>query len=71
MIDENCPICFGSGWVCENHPNRAWDEEGCQCGAGMPCECQCANGLEEPDVGGVLIKTPAAKNLRQLWLFFR
>jgi hypothetical protein len=37
----------------------------------MPCECQCANGLEEPDAGGVLIKTPAAKNLRQLWLFFR
>jgi len=27
----------------------AWDEKkGCQCGAGMPCECQHANGLEEP-----------------------
>jgi hypothetical protein len=41
MIDPRCPKCFGLGWVCENHPNRAWsDELGCQCGAGMPCECQ-------------------------------
>jgi hypothetical protein len=24
------------GWVCENHPDRAWDKEmGCECGAGM------------------------------------
>ncbi len=30
----------GTGWVCENHPKRARIEEiGCQCGAGMPCEC--------------------------------
>jgi hypothetical protein len=55
MIDPDCSICFGIGWVCENHPNRAWDEEkGCQCGAGMPCDCQRANGLEEPDVSHVI-----------------
>jgi hypothetical protein len=31
---------LGIGWVCENHPQRAWAKElGCQCGAGMPCEC--------------------------------
>lgn len=41
MIDTRCKICFGLGWVCENHPRRAWSAElGCQCGAGMPCECQ-------------------------------
>jgi hypothetical protein len=55
MIDPNCPVCFGLGWVCENHPMRAWDEKlGCQCGAGMPCECQRETGLEQPDVSRVL-----------------
>ena len=56
MINPECPICFGIGWVCENHPNRAWDEQkGCQCGAGMPCECVRADGLEEPDISAVLM----------------
>ena len=55
MIDPTCPVCFGMGWVCENHPKRAWDGRiGCQCGAGMPCECQRANGLELPDVNKIL-----------------
>jgi hypothetical protein len=55
MIDPNCPICLGLGWVCENHPNRAWDnKEGCQCGAGMPCECQRTSSLEQPDVSQIL-----------------
>jgi hypothetical protein len=50
-----CPICFGLGWVCENHPKRACSEElGCQCGAGMPCECVSVDGLEGPDVNQVL-----------------
>jgi hypothetical protein len=45
---KDCPICFGIGWVCENHPDRAWDKQlGCDCGAGMPCKC---NSDEEPDV---------------------
>lgn len=37
-----CPICRGEGWVCENHPNKVWGagyENGCECGAGMPCRC--------------------------------
>jgi hypothetical protein len=39
MIIPNCPICFGLGFVCENHPDLAWSEElGRQCGAGEPCE---------------------------------
>ena len=38
-----------------NHPRQAWDEKlGCQCGAGMPCECQRASDLETPDVSKVL-----------------
>jgi hypothetical protein len=43
---------FGIGWVCENHPDRAWDRElGCECGAGIPCKC---NDADEPDTSGVL-----------------
>jgi len=55
MTNPNCPICFGIGFVCENHPDRAWSAElGCQCGAGEPCACNRSDdideGLEEPDV---------------------
>jgi hypothetical protein len=47
-MDKNFLICFGIGWVCENHPDHAWhDELGCQCGAGEPCRC---NKADEPDV---------------------
>jgi hypothetical protein len=61
-MDKNCPICFGVEWVCENHPDRAWDEKlGCQCGAGMSCR---SNGGEEPDTSAVLIeeKKPTTKH---------
>jgi hypothetical protein len=59
-MTTKCRICFGLGWVCENHPNRVWSEElGCQCGAGMPCECVRTDGLEEPDVSGVLSENPS------------
>lgn len=34
----NCDICQNSGWVCVNHPLKAWDLE-CSCGAGKPCAC--------------------------------
>lgn len=35
---DDCPVCLGSGHVCEDHPDKAWgDGDGC-CGApGMPC----------------------------------
>jgi hypothetical protein len=51
MTNKNCPICFGIGWVCENHPTRAWDEMlGCTCGAGDPCPvCNKPQEFEEPD----------------------
>ena len=34
-----CVFCDDIGWVCEDHPNMAWDiPDGCQCGApGAPC----------------------------------
>ena len=39
-MDQECENCRGLGWVCENHPSQPWSSrEGCQCGAGMPCEC--------------------------------
>lgn len=40
---ENCRVCDGTGWVCENHADRPWDglsasDESCRCGgAGAPC----------------------------------
>jgi hypothetical protein len=41
MVDTRCKICFGLGWVCGNHPNRAWsDELGCKCGPAKACKCQ-------------------------------
>ena len=36
-------------------PGQGWDrDKGCECGAGMPCECQRANGLEQPDVSKLM-----------------
>jgi hypothetical protein len=66
MINPNCSICFGLGFVCENHPDRAWSEElGCQCGAGEPCECNRSPdinaGIEEPDASHIIPDTDAKK----------
>lgn len=41
----HCPTCVDTGYVCENHPDRAWggltgDE--CCGGAGMPCPACCS-----------------------------
>jgi hypothetical protein len=48
-----CEHCAGTGWVCENHPDRPWDKNlrnGCECGAGEPCaRCNGAEG-EAPDI---------------------
>lgn len=48
----DCPHCLGTGWVCENHTDKAWygfisdqhvenpDPSVCYCGgAGMRCRC--------------------------------
>lgn len=40
---ENCPVCHGARWVCEDHPGKPWDDasehpDACHCGgAGAPC----------------------------------
>jgi hypothetical protein len=39
-MSKHCPICEGTKWVCENHPEKPWTDtspRGCECGAGMPC----------------------------------
>jgi hypothetical protein len=55
-MKPNCPYCFGLGWVCENHPHLPWtdDKLGCQCGAGMPCQCNRFGAYEEPDVSKII-----------------
>ena len=54
MTNAKCPTCLGIRKGLRNHPERAWSEElGCQCGAGMPCECVSVDGLEEPGCGGL------------------
>jgi hypothetical protein len=57
-VNPKCPYCKGLGWVCENHPHLAWsdDEAGCQCVAGMLCECNRAEGHEEPDLSQVIVE---------------
>jgi AAA domain len=42
----------------------AWttDPMGCQCVAGMPCECLRADGIEEPDVSQVFDEKTPARN---------
>ena len=35
-MDKNCPICFGIGWVCEHHLDRAWSESLAAVRAGVP-----------------------------------
>jgi len=59
MIDRRCPYCQGLGWVCENHPQLAWSDEvdGCQCGAGMPCECQVDVGELQPVILEIITET--------------
>ncbi len=40
MTQKECEICYGEGWVCEDHTNKAWgDGNGCCGGAGSPCVC--------------------------------
>jgi len=35
---SNCGTCAGMGWVCEEHPDRPWEHDGCGgAGAGRLC----------------------------------
>jgi hypothetical protein len=59
-----CSICDGTGWVCENHPDRPSDCGGskranvCKCGAGMPCVCNPCGGIDEPPDYSRVIEVP-------------
>lgn len=35
---DECCICMGEGWVCEQHPQLPWPHDLCD-GPGMPCRC--------------------------------
>ena len=37
-IMTDCPICGGTGWVCEEHPNKPREYDKCG-GAGARCVC--------------------------------
>lgn len=39
--EPNCSKCKGSGWVCEGHRSKAFNQgDGCACGAaGVRCDC--------------------------------
>ena len=53
MIVPACPSATALAGFART--TRMWDrDKGCECGAGMPCECQRANGLEQPDISKVL-----------------
>ncbi|WP_104019083.1 hypothetical protein [Roseovarius nitratireducens] len=40
-LSDTCRNCAGEKWVCENHRDRPWSVDGCECGAGAPCPiCQ-------------------------------
>jgi hypothetical protein len=42
---DDCAICKGEGWLCEQHPDRTWphssstESDGRCAGPGMPCSC--------------------------------
>jgi len=56
---KTVPFVSASGWVCENHADRAWsDELGCMCGAGMPYKC---NRTNEPDTSQVIEELPTTR----------
>ena len=34
-LEHSCPLCDGTGWVCEEHQDRPWDgARACGCDAG-------------------------------------
>jgi hypothetical protein len=44
---------LGTFETCRACPHRPWDEKlGCQCGAGVPCECN--QGDDQPDMSGIM-----------------
>jgi hypothetical protein len=62
-----CSACDNTGWVCENHPDRLWRgnsqrADACDCGAGMPCECNPCGGIDEPPKLSPIARVTLDKN---------
>jgi hypothetical protein len=34
-IDENCPLCEGDGWICEDHPDKPFQHDDTTTAAGL------------------------------------
>ena len=34
-----CPLCEGSGWLCEEHPRQPWSHHDDCDGGGIACRC--------------------------------
>jgi hypothetical protein len=55
-------LCFGLGFVCENHPDRARSEElGCQCGAGDATGRQTSTRESKSRMSAILSRTQTGK----------
>ena len=42
---DPCPLCNGSRWLYEDHPDQPWEHDGCG-GAGAPCICNPEGAVE-------------------------
>jgi hypothetical protein len=60
MIDPDCKVCLGIGWVCENHPNRAWTED-----LDVSAEPECPARVFAPTASKSLTLVRCSKKVRQ------
>jgi hypothetical protein len=44
-FQRGCPVCLGARGVCEDHPDKPWEHDGCG-GAGAPCACNPKGAVE-------------------------
>lgn len=51
--DPDCPLCLGSGHVCEDHPDSPWRGGECCGAAGMPCPKRTGHGTVITNCEGV------------------
>jgi hypothetical protein len=58
MVNDDCKLCGGCGWVCEKHSNKpaCGGDLCCPCGAGVskPCSCNaCGDEHNPPDASKI------------------
>ena len=34
---RGCSVCEGERWLCQRHPEKAYNASGCRCAVGLPC----------------------------------